>query len=140
VHGSSHRGITNHDKEFIMILATKNKVGLALAGLLGLVDLPSFLTSTPDGETGPPQGILILGSICGLVTIVAVIVAWRSGSFAAIRVVAGARIVSLLTALPALFVDVPAFVKVLVSVFIIVTITSLVLMFTPTRRTTAVMD
>jgi hypothetical protein len=123
-----------------MILATKNKVGLALAGLLGLADLPSFLQSTPEGETGPPIGVLIVSSICGLVTIVAVIMAWRSGSFAAIRVAAGARIVSVLTALPAFFVDVPAFVKVLVSVFTVLTIVSLVLMFTPTRRSTAVMD
>jgi hypothetical protein len=123
-----------------MILTTKNKVGLALAGLLGLADLPSFLQSTPDGETGPPQGILIIGSICGLVTIVAVILAWRSGSFAAIRVAAGARIVSVLTALPAFFVDVPAFVKVLVTVFVIITIASRVLMFTPSRRTTPVTD
>ena len=49
-----------------MILATKNKVGLALAGLLGLADLPSFLETAPEGETGPPLGILILSSICGL--------------------------------------------------------------------------
>jgi hypothetical protein len=45
-----------------------------------------------------------------------------------------------LTALPAFFVDVPAFIKVLVSVFTVITIVSLVLMFTPTRRSTAVMD
>ncbi|VXA94669.1 hypothetical protein [Aeromicrobium sp. 9AM] len=123
-----------------MTLTTKNKVGLALAGLLGLSDLPSFLQNTPDGETGPPMGIMILSSICGLVTIVAVIMAWRTGSFAAIRVAAGARILSVLSALPAFFVDVPAFVKVLVAVFVVVTIVSLVLMFTPARRSAAVMD
>lgn len=123
-----------------MILTTKNKVGLALAGLLGVIDLPSFLTSTPDGETGPPQGILILGSICGLITVIAVVIAWRTASGAAIRVAAGARIVSMLSALPAFFVDVPAFIKVLVTVFVIVTLTSLVLMFSPARRSTTVSD
>ena len=123
-----------------MNLSTKNKVGLALAGLLGVIDLPSFLTSTPDGETGPPQGILVLGSICGLVTVIAVIIAWRSASGSAIRVAAGARIVSMLSALPAFFVDVPAFIKVLSAVFVIVTLASLVLMFSPARRSTAVMD
>ena len=123
-----------------MILTTKNKVGLALAGLLGVLDLPSFLEAPADGEVGPPLGILILGSICGVITIVAVIIAWRSTSGAAIRVVAGARIVSMLTALPAFFMDVEAFIKVLVTVFVIVTLTSLVLMFSPARRSTAVMD
>lgn len=123
-----------------MILTTKNKVGLALAGLLGVLDLPSFLQSTPDGEEGPPLGILIVGSICGLITVIAVIVAWRKASGAAIRVTAGARIVSMLSALPAFFVDVPAFVKVLVAVFVIVTITSLVLMFSPARRSAVVTD
>lgn len=123
-----------------MILTTKNKVGLALAGLLGLADVPSFLTGAPDGETGPPQGILILDSILGVITIVAVVIAWRSASGAALRVAAGARIVSMLTALPAFFVDVPAFIKVLVTVFVIVTLTSLVLMFSPARRSTTVMD
>jgi len=135
-----HRGTTFHDKELIMILTTKNKVGLALAGLLGVLDLPSFLEAPSDGETGPPLGILILGSICGVITIIAVVIAWRSASGAAIRVAAGARIVSMLSALPAFFVDVEAFIKVLVTVFVILTIASLVLMFSPARRTTAVMD
>ncbi|KAA1397271.1 hypothetical protein [Aeromicrobium ginsengisoli] len=123
-----------------MTLTTKNKVGLALAGLLGVLDLPSFLEAPSDGEVGPPLGILILGSICGLITIVAVVIAWRSASGAAIRVVAGARIVSMLTALPAFFMDVEAFIKVLVTVFTILTLTSLVLMFSPARRSAAVMD
>jgi hypothetical protein len=122
------------------MLTTKNKAGLVIAGILGLVDLPSFLEKTPDGETGPPYGILILGSICGVITVVAVVLAWRNASKGAIRVAAGARIVSMLSALPAFFVDVPAFVKVLVTLFVIVTITSLVLMLSPSRQATAVTD
>jgi hypothetical protein len=123
-----------------MTLTTKNKVGLALAGLLGVLDLPSFLEAPADGEVGPPVGILILGSICGLITIVAVVIAWRSRSGAALRVVAGARIVSMLTALPAFFMDVESFIKVLVTVFVILTLASLVLMFSPARRSATVMD
>ena len=46
----------------------------------------------------------------------------------------------MLSAMPAFFVDVPAFIKVLVTVFVIVTLTSLVLMFSPARRSTTVMD
>ena len=122
------------------MLSTKNKVGLALAGLLGVVDLPSFLEKAPEGEVGPPYGILVLDSICGLITVVAVVIAWRSASRGAIRIAAGARIVSMLSALPAFFVDVPAFVKILVTVFVIVTVTSLVLMLSPARQSTPVTD
>ena len=74
------------------------------------------------------------------ITVIAVVIAWRKASGAAIRVAAGARIVSMLSAMPAFFVDVPAFIKVLVTVFVIVTLTSLVLMFSPARRSTTVMD
>ena len=122
------------------MLSTKNKVGLSLAALLGIVDLPSFLMKTPEGEVGPPYAILVLGSICGLVTLVAVVIAWRNASRGAIRIAAGARIVSLLSALPAFFVDVPWFIKVAVTVFTIVTVASLVLMLSPARQTSPVTD
>jgi hypothetical protein len=122
------------------MLSTKNKAGLVLAGILGLVDIPSFLEKTPDGKEGPPYGILILDTICGIVTVVAVVIAWRLANRGAIRVAAGARIVSMLSALPAFFVDVPAFIKVLVTVFVILTVTSVVLMLSPSRQTSPVTD
>jgi hypothetical protein len=126
-------------KENIM-LSTKNKVGLVLAGLLGLVDLPSFLQKTPEGEVGPPYGILVLGSICGLITVIAVVVGWVKANRGAIRVAAGARVVSMLTALPAFFVDVPAGIKILVTAAVILTVVSVVLMLSPARQTTPVTD
>ncbi|MGI9085634.1 MAG: hypothetical protein ACR2FE_10150 [Aeromicrobium sp.] len=122
------------------MLSTKNKVGLAIAGLLGLVDIPSALIPTPDGEVGPPFGILVLGSICGIITVVAVVVAWRKASRGAIRVAAGARIVSMLSALPAFFVDVPAGIKILVTAAVVLTVASVVLMLSPARQTTPVTD
>ena len=79
------------------MLSTKNKVGLVLAGLLGLGDiLFFFLMPTPEGEAGPPDGILILGFVCAVVTVVAVVIAWTKANRGAIRVAAGARIVSML--------------------------------------------
>ena len=63
---------------------------------------------TPEGEVGPPFGILVLGPSVGVITVVAVVIAWTKANRGAIRVAAGARIVSMLTALPAFFVDVPA--------------------------------
>jgi len=122
------------------MLSTKNKVGLVIAGLLGLVDIPSVFTATPDGEVGPPFGILVVGSICGIITVVAVVVAWTKANRGAIRVAAGARIVSMLTALPAFFVDVPSFIKILVTVAVILTVLSVVLMLSPARQTTPVTD
>jgi hypothetical protein len=121
-------------------LTRKNKIGLILAGLLGLLDIPSVLMPTPEGEVGPPLAVLALGTVCGIVTVVAVILAWVKANKGAIRIAAGARIVSMLSALPAFFVDVPAFIKVLVAVFVIATLTSVVLMLSPAKRSTAVLD
>ncbi len=123
------------------MLSTKNKVGLVIAGLLGLADiLFFFLMPTPEGEVGPPDGILILGFVCAVVTMVAVIVAWTKANRGAIRIAAGARIVSMLTALPAFFVDVPAGIKILVTAAVVLTVGSVVLMLSPARQTSPVTD
>jgi hypothetical protein len=116
-------------------LSPRNKVGLALALLLGLINLPMFLRGAPDpGVVGPPLPVLIAESICGLVTVVAVIVGWRRGSAHAVRLAAGAIIVSVLTAVPAFFVDRPPLNKLLLAIVLGVTVTALVLMLTPPRR------
>jgi len=122
------------------MLSTKNKVGLVIAGLLGLGDISAILMPTPEGEVGPPFGILVLGTICGVITVIAVVIAWAKANRGAIRVAAGARIVSMLTALPAFFVDVPAGIKILVTAVVILTVVSVVLMLSPARQTTPVTD
>jgi hypothetical protein len=132
-------GSTTPKKENVM-LSTKNKVGLVLAGLLGLVDTFSIFTPTPDGEVGPPFGILVLGSILGVVTLIAVVIGWTKANRGAIRVAAGARIVSVLTALPAFFVDVPWGLKLAVTAAVILTVISVVLMLSPARQTSPVTD
>lgn len=123
-----------------MILSTKNKVGLGIAALLGLVDLPSVLMSTPDGEEGPPFPILVLTTICGIVTLVAVFLAWRRRNAGAVRVAAGARIVSMLAALPAFFVDVSSAIKVVSAVFVVASIVCVALMMSPASRHATVTD
>ena len=86
-------------------LSTKNKVGLVLAGLLGVTDMASLGGPTPGpGEQGPPTAVLVAATILGVITIVAVLITWRTGSRVPARVVAGSRILSALTALPAFFV------------------------------------
>ncbi len=120
-------------------LSTRNKVGLAIAGVLGLFDCAALLTPYPE-EPGPPVGILVLDTILGVITVVAVVIGWRAARRSALRVAAGARILSAITALPAFFVDVPAAVKLLVSVFVVVTVVAVVLMLAPAQRAAAVTD
>lgn len=117
---------------------TRQKAGLVLAGLLSLGSVPSALFPTPDGQEGPPLGILVVGSLLGVIGVVAVVIAWRTNSRVAIRVAAGTLIINALTGLPAFFVDVPAGLKLLVGVSVLVTAAAVVLMFSPSRATSPV--
>ncbi len=118
---------------------TKQKVGLVLCGLYSLANIPSFLESPPDGEEGPPMAILVIGSILGVIGVVATVMAWR-GNRVALRVAAGAIIVATLTGLPAFFVDVPMFVKALVGLSVILTVVAVALMFSTDRRPAPITD
>ena len=118
---------------------TRQKVGIVLCGLYGLANIPSVLAPSPDGETGPPMGVLVIGSVLGLVAVVAAVLAWR-GSSLALRIGAGAIIIATLTGLPAFFVDVPMFVKALVGFSVLLTVVAVVLMFSGDRRPASVID
>ena len=123
-----------------MTFSKLNKAGLVLAFLLGLADMTAPFTPTPDGEVGPPFAILVLDAVLGLITVVAVVVAWRTARRGAVRIAAGARIISMITALPAFFVDVPAALQAVVGVFVVLTIACVAMMLTPSRRPVAVTD
>jgi hypothetical protein len=118
---------------------TKQKVGLVLCGLYSLSSIPSFLEQQPDGEEGPPMAILVVGSILGVIGLVATVMAWR-GNRVALRVAAGAIIIETLTGLPAFFVDVPMFVKALVGLSVVMTLAAVVLMFSVDRRSASITD
>ena len=117
----------------------RQRAGLVLAGVLSATSIPSMLTPTPDGEAGPPYGVLVLGTVLGVIGLVAVVLAWR-GNRGALRVAAGTLIINLLTALPAFFVDVPVWIKLAVGLSVLVTVTAIVLMFSGARRLVAVLD
>jgi len=117
--------------------STRQRVGLGIGALLSLINLPSVLTPTPEGETGPPFAILVLGSVLGLVGLVAAFLAWR-GNRGAVRVLAGSVIITTLSAMPAFFVDVPAWLKLGVGVAVLLAVAAVVLMFTPDRQRAAV--
>ncbi len=120
-------------------LTTKQKVGLGITGVYSLLNIPSFLTAPADGEVGPPMPILILGSVLGVIGLVAVVMAWR-GHRVALRVAAGAIIISTLTGLPAFFVDVPMAIKALVGFSLLLTVLAVVLMFSGDRRPASISD
>jgi uncharacterized membrane protein HdeD (DUF308 family) len=121
-------------------LSTRNKVGFVIAFIMGLIDIPSVFESSSGSGDGPPVGILAIGTVCGLVTVVAVVWAWRTLNRKATRIAAAARIVSILTSLPAFFVDVPAGLKVFVAAGVILTVVAVTLMLTPPRERLIVTD
>ena len=121
------------------IITTKQKVGLALAGLYSLSNIPGFLTAPDPGVEGPPMAILVIGSVLGVIGLVASVMAWR-GNRVALRVAAGAMIVITLTGLPAFFVDVPMAIKALVGFSVLLTVLAVVLMFSADRRPAPVSD
>ncbi len=119
---------------------SRQRIGLALGGVLSVLNIVGGFFSTPDGQEGPPRAILVLGSVLGLVGLVAVVLAWRTGNRVAVRVLAGTLIVSMLTSLPAFFVDVPAVVKLGVGVSVLVTVAAIVMIFSPSRETAPALD
>jgi CHASE2 domain-containing sensor protein len=121
-------------------ITTRNKVGLAIAGLISLANVPSVFESQPAGEVGPPMTVLVLDTLLGVIGLVAVVVAWRTASRTALRVTAACLVIAAVTALPALFVDVPAFIKIAVAVFTVITMVALVLMFSGDRQRQPVLD
>ena len=123
-----------------MPITTGTRAGLVLAALLGVADVVSAFFPTPDGEVGPPLPIVLLGGLLGLATLAAAAVAWRTARRGALRIVAGTRVLSAITALPAFFVDVPAWVKVVVAVGVVLTVVCVVLVLAPARRPATVND
>ena len=112
---------------------TRQKVGIALAGVYSLLQLPGLFLPTPEGEEGPPFFILVLGALLGVVGVVAAFRAWK-GSSAATRILAGVIIVVTLTALPAFFVEgIPAGIRILVGISVVWTVAAVYLMFSPSR-------
>jgi hypothetical protein len=134
VTGSQSSASHTTQSEATVPISTRNKAGFVLASLLSLPNLVGPLSPTPEGEAGPPMLVLVLGSVLGLVTIGAVVLAWTRGNRSAVRVAAAAIIVGAVTALPAFFVpDVPAGLRVMAAVSVLVAIIAVVLMLTPAR-------
>lgn len=81
------------------------RIGLVIFGLLSLGDIATLALT--DGET-PPYAVAAVAALLGLVSLVLAVQAYRDPS-KPLRLLIGLRVLSAVTALPALFVsDVPA--------------------------------
>ncbi|WP_433063882.1 hypothetical protein [Dactylosporangium sp. CS-033363] len=111
------------------MLTVKNKIGLVLAAVFGLLDLagPILMGGRPaaSDEVGPPMAVLVADAVLGLATLFAVVVTWRTANRTAARVVAATRILSALSAVPGLFATgvAPAVVALVSGVVILTAVT-----------------
>ena len=121
-------------------LPRHTKVGLALAGLLAVVDLLGLAFQTPEGQVGPPLGILLMGAALGVITLICIVIAWRTRSRGAIRIAAGARILSALGAVPAFFAGPPAPLVVMAAISVILTVACVILMLAGAPKPALVKD
>lgn len=118
----------------------RQRIGLALAIVLSVGNIVSIAFPTPEGETGPPLTVLVAGALLGVGGVVASIVGWRSGSRAAMRVVAGLLILMALGAAPGLFVEIPPALKAAVGLTVAATIAAVALVLSrPVDKATAEM-
>lgn len=123
------------------MFTTRTRAGLVLATLISVGDVVSTFFPTPEGEPGPPLSILLLGGLLGLATLAAVAVAWRTERRGAVRVVAGTRVLAGIGALPAFFVEgVPAVLRLLAAIAVVLTVVCVVLVLSPARRTVPITD
>jgi len=118
-------------------LSTKNRAGLVLAAVLGLLDVVGMF-ATPDpapGEQGPPTAVLVGAGVLGIVAVAAAIWTWRTGNRIGSRVIAATRIVSAVSALPAFFVEgVPAGLVALAAAGVVLTVVTVWLVLSPPAR------
>ncbi|MFJ9779736.1 hypothetical protein ACIRSS_09145 [Amycolatopsis sp. NPDC101161] len=105
--------------------------GYVLCVVLGLFDVVGVAGLAMDDA--PPAVVVILGGVLGLVTLAAAVPAWR-GNRAGQLTVAGSRALSGLLAVPAFFVDAPAWARLLSGGLILLTIVGVGLLLSGARR------
>ena len=110
--------------------ATAGLVICALHGAFQVIASIAGLTI----DSAPPLGILITGGALGLVTLAAVVPAWR-GNRRALMLVIASRAAAVLLSAPALFLDPSNGVRVVVAIAIAAAVVGLWLLATTLRRT-----
>lgn len=100
------------------------RLGLVILGLLSCVDVVGPLLT--DGDN-PPMAIALAACVLGVASLVCVALAWR-GNTRVILPLAGLRLLSALSAIPAFFVsDVPPGIRGLAAALVLLTIVGVAL-------------
>ncbi len=99
--------------------------GYVILGILALADATTFAQGS--GEDAPPFVIALVSTILGLITLGALYFLWSRRKAAPpdrrmVMTVLVSRAASGVFSIPAFFVDIPGFIKVIVAVFIVLTI------------------
>jgi hypothetical protein len=112
--------------------STARRIGLVIFGILSLGDIATLAFT--DGET-PPYAVAAVAALLGLVSLGLAVQAFRDPS-KPLRLLIGLRVLSAVTALPALFVsDVPAGAQAAAAGVVVLTAVG-VLLAAPDRRVT----
>lgn len=114
--------------------STLNKVGFVLALILGVLNVVSLASPTPEGEVGPPLIILVVDAVLGVGIIVSVLIGWIKARKAAIRAATVMLILAALTALPAFTAPgLPTPIVVVAAIYVLLSIVTIAFMLKPAR-------
>ena len=120
----------------------RRKAGLVLGIVVGLSNIPAVFTpgaGEAEFTEGPPIEVTVFGFVAGVAIAGLLALAWRRRSRALVRVAAVLLVLTALSAVPAFFVpDIPSWVVAGAGVYVLATIVTLVLLFAPERRSSAV--
>jgi hypothetical protein len=109
--------------------------GLSILALLGVLDVVELVLTGTD--QGPPVIVSIIVALLGVITLVAVVPAWR-GSRAGTFIVFGSRILSAALLVPAFFISgTPGWVQVMAVAVIVLTIMGIWLVAATARTSIA---
>ena len=112
---------------------TRSRVGLAVLGVLSVLDL--LLPLLTDGEH-PPMAVALAAAAVGLVSLALIVSAWR-GAARAVPPLIVLRLLSALSAVPAFFTtDVPTAALAGASTAIVLTVVGVALVVPSMRRAT----
>ncbi|GAA3233055.1 hypothetical protein ACFO1B_22880 [Dactylosporangium siamense] len=124
-----------------METTVKNKIGLTLAALLAIGDVVTPFTpplAADEATNGPPFAVIVAGAVLGVITLVCAVHMWRTGNRISARLIAGTRILSALSAMPAFIVSgIPPIVVALVAAGVLLTVLSVVLVLSRPTGVTA---
>lgn len=106
-------------------------VGYVIVGILGLMDATTFAQGS--GDDAPPFVIALVSTVLGLVTLGALYLLWSRRKATApdrrmVMTVVVSRAASAVLSIPAFVADIPGFIKVVVAVFIVLTVAGIQLL------------